>query len=798
MKEKITILIMALGISVFGYAQVSVSGKVVDANGSPVAYSTVEFNKDGKSYGKIADSVGFYALSLSDTGVYKVKVSSFNFRDSIYRIDIADSAVVHDFQLAENGGSTLGNVTVSSNKRKPFMQKKVDRFVFNVAESPIAVGGDAWSVLQHTPLISADNSGKLSIVGNTSASVYINNRKSFLSGADLMNYLQTMPSDNIVSIEVITTPPASYDAGSGGGVINIVLKKILDNGLKGSLTLTDQQATYNRQKASLQLNYKHNRYSQSLTVGGGLGKTFTKFDNTINYFNINQTEIVNEKYITDDKPLSASTSIGYDLSKNSTIGGLVDYSHRRSKSYDYALDDINMNDRLSAYVNNNDGHSSSDMISGNLFYRLVEDKNERSFIVNLDYFNYRSNNDGAFYSRYADSPSEIYNGNMSEAKQKANNYSIKVDYSQQIFKTVTLEIGAKYGYTETKNPYTFYNYSDNDWTYNPQVSNYFVYKEGVTAAYLSLEKKLSSKLDVKAGARIENTDIKTLQQATNESNNQSYTKILPTAYISYAINGVNNLSFAIKNDFERPSFYTLNPFKVYTSNKVIEMGNPFLQPAKIIAYELSYMLKSNYIFTARYQHSSSLFGQIQTIATPDTLLYQQGNYGKSGIWSLISVINQPIIKSKWEINFSNTVQWLKYDIHADQIQSNKTHGLYIGSLNQTFKNLFKTGIEASLFGMYQSNIVNTNLLGKSFGEVDFGLTKNFANAGFKISLYANDIFKTSVYTVHSIGNSSFRSDFRSYYDNRYLRISIIKSFGNKKVKTDQQRSTGNEDEKGRI
>lgn len=47
-----------------------------------------------------------------------------------------------------------------------------------------------------------------------------------LSGNDLMNYLKSLRSDDIAKIEVITTPPAKYEAQGNSGIINIVLKRI--------------------------------------------------------------------------------------------------------------------------------------------------------------------------------------------------------------------------------------------------------------------------------------------------------------------------------------------------------------------------------------------------------------------------------------------------------------------------------------------------------------------------------------------------------------------------------------------
>ena len=40
----------------------------------------------------------------------------------------------------------------------------------------------------------------------------INDRIVQMSGSELLNYLKSVRSENIAKIEVITTPPAKYDA----------------------------------------------------------------------------------------------------------------------------------------------------------------------------------------------------------------------------------------------------------------------------------------------------------------------------------------------------------------------------------------------------------------------------------------------------------------------------------------------------------------------------------------------------------------------------------------------------------
>ena len=59
-----------------------------------------------------------------------------------------------------------------------------------------------------------------------------------LSIEQVVSLLDGMSADDIATIELLTTPPASYDAEGSAGVINIVLKKNKKQGTNGALSLS--------------------------------------------------------------------------------------------------------------------------------------------------------------------------------------------------------------------------------------------------------------------------------------------------------------------------------------------------------------------------------------------------------------------------------------------------------------------------------------------------------------------------------------------------------------------------------
>ena len=117
----------------------------------------------------------------------------------------------------------LQEVTVAA--KKPLIEQKIDRTVVNVDASPTNVGSSALEVLEKSPGISVDKDGNISLKGKDGVMVLVDGRQTHLSGADLANMLRNMNANQMDQIEIMTNPPAKYDAAGNAGIINIKTKK---------------------------------------------------------------------------------------------------------------------------------------------------------------------------------------------------------------------------------------------------------------------------------------------------------------------------------------------------------------------------------------------------------------------------------------------------------------------------------------------------------------------------------------------------------------------------------------------
>ncbi|MBO5699629.1 MAG: TonB-dependent receptor plug domain-containing protein [Bacteroidaceae bacterium] len=135
------------------------------------------------------------------------------------------------------------------------------------------------STVEHTTINASSNlvisKGTVIDLLRSASSVSIKNDEIFIRGNSnilvlmdgvptTVSDLTTIPSVNIQSIEVVTNPDASHDAGGTGGIINIVSKSTRAEGFSGMVAANygfnhfvngNVALTLNRKKVSWRFNY---------------------------------------------------------------------------------------------------------------------------------------------------------------------------------------------------------------------------------------------------------------------------------------------------------------------------------------------------------------------------------------------------------------------------------------------------------------------------------------------------------------------------------------------------------------
>lgn len=678
--------------------------------------------------------------------------------------------------------------------KKPVFETKSDRFVFNVEGSSLVEGTNMLNVLQQTPLINIDENQGLNILGvNSMAVVYINNRKSILTGTDLMNYLKTMPADNIVKIEIITSPSAKYDA-SDAGVINLILKRLEDEGWKGNFSMNNEQKRKNSQNSNAYLNYHKGKFTQSTTFHMGENQmlTYNNINNLI--FSTGTTQRIDANIFNKDFHIGGTTSIDYELNDKSIIGGVFEL-HTNLPKIQQTNSNFTLNNAgivSNPYLSNSQSDGQAKMVAGNLFYKYNNNTTNKSFETNLDWVYHNMYNNTQF-STYQTNPNQWDYANSIGTDESKRNYSLRLDYSQPLG-SYSLEIGAKSNYLNLDSPYNFLLWNGTNFINDPNNTNAFKYEEFINAAYFNLSKTFFKKFNVKSGLRVENTDIKTLQEVNSIKNNQNYTNWLPYLNVNYKINDNHNLTLSYKKSIWRPFANELNPFVFFTNLENVSTGNPNLAVREIQDYKFTYTFKKSYTLMGYYQNASNVVNN-DAIQQGQTIIRRPVNlFGKTHEYYLGFNVNKKFFKNKVGINFNTGTSYFdNNEINRKNNLNLMSDFLYRIRLGVDYNNIYDTGVNFNTFLSFVSANSRSNFrLNEPSWRLNWELNKQFKN-GFKIEIGGYDPFnfyKWNITGFNQVGSFTLNNnrDIRSIY------IGIIKNFGNTKTKSSKK----TESDKGRT
>jgi hypothetical protein len=266
--RKFGLLIVSFLVAVTGFTQ-QISGTVKDQQGKSVSGSTVSLlNAKDSSVVKLAASnnEGQYSFNSIKEGKYLVGITHVGYANSYSSsFEVSGSGETSVPAVALNKlAAELKGVTVTS--KKPMVEVKADRTILNVEGTINATGNDALELLRKSPGVTIDKDDNISLSGKNGVQVYIDGKPTPLTGTDLANYLKSLQSSQIESIELITNPSAKYEAAGNAGIINIRLKKNKTFGANGSVNAGWNIGTYAKYNSGFALNYRNNKFNYLVTT----------------------------------------------------------------------------------------------------------------------------------------------------------------------------------------------------------------------------------------------------------------------------------------------------------------------------------------------------------------------------------------------------------------------------------------------------------------------------------------------------------------------------------------------------
>jgi len=825
--KKLFSLLAATAIGMSSFAQ--------SANGGKISGSV----KDGGNQ-KIIDAASVSLLKAKDSSLVKVAVTdnsgNFSFENlkegnylvlatSIGHSKTYSQAIgISSTSLSTNVGvlqlvpeeKALKEVSVSS--KKPLIERKLDRTIVNVDASITSTGSTALEVLEKAPGVTVDKDGNISLKGKAGVVIYLDGRPSYLSGPDLANLLRSMTSDQLEQLEIMTNPPAKYDAAGNSGVINIKTKKNKQFGYNGNITSGYTQGRYARFNEGFGFNYRNSKFNffsnlsynrnhrgQELFIVRNFRDANTK--NIKSIFD-QETFMVNQNHY-----YSSKVGLDYNLSKRSTLGVVLNGFYNPSQwssstntlIYDPAY---NLTDQTTALAKNNEKWKN---FSSNVNFRTKLDSAGQELTADLDYIQYNATNFQPLISTYYDN-----NGNQKGAPEVLNAnlpsnikiYSGKVDYTLPLKKDARFEAGFKASYVTTDNNARYDSVKAAYTVMDSARSNHFIYDENINAAYVNYSRPLGKKWSAQFGLRVENTSANGVSKGytynaaqdkfeyTETTFKRNYTQLFPTAYLQYTANEKNQFVINYGRRIKRPDYQDMNPFVNFLDRYTFEQGNPNLGPQFAHNIELSHTYKGFLTSTVNYTSTNNIIQQVleQNDATNETFI-KKANIASSKQIGLAVTANKSITKW-WTGNIYANV----FNNHFKGLVNNEPISIGITSfmvqLQQQFK--FAKTWSAELSGFYRSKSLEGVIYIRHIAQVNAGISKQVLKNQGSLRLNVRDIFAGGVFKGYS-RYGTVDAIFKNVNDSRAVSLTFTYRFNKGKLKaTSSKRNSGASDEQDRV
>ena len=794
----------ALFIQIDLPAQSKIYGVVKDSLNKTISGASVLLlyeSDSGLVKGTLTDAQGNFLFHNIHEGTYFVRSTHTGYSEhntksfTIAAAANKDAGVIllypKDVQLSE--------VKVAA--RKPLLEQKIDRLVINVENSITAAGSTALEILERSPGVTVDHQNNLiSMNGKDGVQLMINGKMSHLPLAAIVDMLSGMSSGNIEKIELLTTPPASFDAAGNAGYINIVLKENNNFGTNGSYNLTLGYGKGLVSSAGINFNHRKDK----INIYGDISYSRIKGPYVFGgYSKIHNGQNVFEKYFSIDRKATtilwnARVGLDYQLNKRTVAGILLTGNKRHYTQSEQSQSSLLKNmalDTLTTYSN----HELNDWTNYGINLNSNHDFNANSsLMLNLDYIHYKNNQPvNYFASNYDGIGDFIYDHATRSGKVTYMEFWVgALDYKARIAKNISMESGLKQTVSGFKNNVSFEGLYQSSWIKDETLSAKYKLNENYSAAYVSFDVSVNEKTEAKLGLRYEYTNSNLGTETITNLVDRHYGNLFPTLFLSHTLDENNKINFSFNSRINRPAFTDLAPFTYYVDSKTEFTGNPALQASITNTIKADYILKS-YLFSISYsieKHAITGFQAETDSTTLTTILTPQNLENKKIVSAIISL---PVkMNDWWTMQFNITGLWQQVDAiyKKDPVRLSYANINIYGS--QQFKLPKKFSLELS--GFYQSKSLSGISTIKAFGSLDIGLKKKFGQKN-SLQFSAANILNTMKFKYSTnLPDQNLVSNINLNFFRPTYKLTFTHNFGKEKLKGKRERSTGAEEEKGRV
>ncbi|RYZ21948.1 MAG: TonB-dependent receptor [Chitinophagaceae bacterium] len=637
---------------------------------------------------------------------------------------------------------------VKINSLRPAIEQKADRLVVNVENTALAAGNTAYAVLSRTPGVLIDAEGNIQLNGRSGVTVQIDGRPTFLSARDLRTLLEGMPAENLKNIEIITNPSAKYEAEGTSGILNLNLKKQINQGMNGSVYAGYNTNFYNSGwSTGASLNYRKGGWSFFATTDlmrrvGGRDGVFTRVFQSRGQATYFDQTAVGSHY--NEGPPTFRIGSELELNKRHSIGFTTYFNQNTLRQNFLSNTTIGASPTRPDLIIDARNYMMNiwQGWTGNAHYVYKIDSSGSTLSADVDFARIRNRGDADFLNYYDSVGKRQYTDFLYQ--ESPNGYNItsgRVDATIMAGKGRRMETGLRASDVLSDNDARFYFHNTPQLVVDPYRTNHFRYRENIYAAYVNGVLPVSKSMTVQAGLRLEQTVSRGMQLTTGQVTNRSYTNLFPSLFIQQKVSENYGVTLNYSRRLQRPNYGSLNPFRLYRDPYTWFEGNPNLQPQYAHSFSLTQSVKKTYLFTLSYLYTSNIMSELARLV-PDSAytVYYQGNVNFEREYGLTAIV--PVkIRRWWDVQNTLTVL-------ADRIDATSKGGG--GQVNENVFVMFQSnhtlqlprGIRVELNGRYVGEGLSGLYVMAPYFRLDAGLRKSFTKAHLDLSVNASDVFRS--------------------------------------------------------
>ncbi len=720
---------------------VKVIGKLVEEEtAQPVPYATVAlYDKDTKELitGNISDEEGKFSISTTKTNFYVMAsfmgyqsktINEFTISEGV--INLGTISLAPDMQL-------LNQIVVEGETSKTIFQ--LDKRVFNVGKDLSTTGGSALDVLNNVPSVNVSIEGEISLRGSGGVQILINGKPSIL--ADGGNALGTITADMIESVEVITNPSAKYEASGTSGILNIILKKEEKKGWNGSIS------------ANTGIPDNH-------SIGGSVNRRTEKF-NLFTQFGAGYrsiptiTEAINRNLRNGQTIFSDGKEFRNETFFNITLG--TDYHLNKlnvitlSGNFAYEIEDqpsetnfrfLENNRLISQWQRNETTEATNPKWQYELNWTKTFKNNEdHTFQVSALGSFFGKDLSSTFIDRTLKGE-DVNSNQLTASNFSQTDYTFKADYVNPLSENYTIETGALYVINDVGNNFEVQDFVNNEYVPNFDFTNNFEWNQKVLGVYATgaFENKVWG---IKAGLRVENTDLQTLLTTTDESNSRNFTNLFPTLHTSYTVSETFALQAGYSRRIFRPRLWDLNPFFNIRNNFNIRTGNPNLLPEFTDSYEITSIYdigKATMSSSIYHRYTTDAVERVSTFSDNVTFTTPQNIGTNSLVGFETNGKYSPIKWLTFNGNFNYT--YFKREGVFENQNFNFTGNQWSARLDSKIK--LPAGFDLELTGDYRSGFKTVQGEQSGFASMDIGVRKKILKGKIVTNVSIRDVFASRI------------------------------------------------------